>query len=75
VGLELKSLNVYTIIVNFNILPETGNQPGMPDGLVPQTQRPLLKKRLALKRMLSEFHPRDFRAKRRKSRAAALKWL
>lgn len=46
-----------------------------PDGLIPQTLRPLLEKRLALKRMLSDLHPRDCRAKAIKARSAALKWL
>lgn len=45
------------------------------DGLVPQTLRPLLEKRLALKRRLTELDPRDCRYKAIKARAAALKWL
>ncbi len=73
-----------SIMVNFNISPETTPEvastdgppaPSLNPGLVPQTLRPLLEKRLALKRMLGELHPRDCRAKTLKARAAALKWL
>ncbi|RPH59458.1 MAG: hypothetical protein EHM81_08165, partial [Chloroflexi bacterium] len=71
-----------TIMVNFNISPEikgsalSGATIGSAvEGLIPQTLRPLLEKRLALKRKLSELHPRDCRAKSLKARAAALKWL
>lgn len=64
-----------SIMVNFNISPETNAQPGTPDGLIPQTLRPLLEKRLALKKLVSELHPRDCRVKSFKERAAALKWL
>jgi DNA polymerase-2 len=64
-----------SIMVNFNISPETNAQPGAPDGLIPQTLRPLLEKRLALKKLISELHPRDCRVKALKARAAALKWL
>jgi DNA polymerase-2 len=64
-----------SIMVNFNISPETKAQPGAPDGLIPQTLRPLLEKRLALKKLISELHPRDCRVKALKARAAALKWL
>ena len=45
------------------------------EGLIPKTLRPLLEKRLALKRRLTELHPLDCRAKSLKARAAALKWL
>lgn len=64
-----------SIMVNANISPETTGKKNAPDGLVPQTLRPLLEKRLALKRRLSELNPRDCRAKALKARAAALKWL
>ncbi len=64
-----------SIMVNSNISPETTGKKNAPDGLVPQTLRPLLEKRLALKRRLSELNPRDCRAKALKARAAALKWL
>jgi DNA polymerase-2 len=64
-----------SIMVNFNISPETNGRPGAPDGLIPQTLRPLLQKRLALKRLLTSLHPRDCRAAVLKARAAALKWL
>ena len=64
-----------SIMVYRNISPETTGRPDAPDGLVPQTLRPLLEKRLALKQKLLELHPRDCRAKTFKARAAALKWL
>lgn len=64
-----------SIMVEYNISPETYGKPNAPDGLVPQTLRPLLEERLAIKRELIEMHPRDTRAKALKSRAAALKWL
>lgn len=64
-----------SIMVRHNISPETTGRPGAPDGLVPQTLRPLLEKRLALKRTLNGLHPRDFRVKTLKARSAALKWL
>lgn len=72
-----------SIMVNFNISPETrpeygrraSGKPDASDGLVPQTLRPLLEKRLALKRMVTELDPRDCRVKELKARSAALKWL
>jgi DNA polymerase-2 len=64
-----------SIMVNRNISPETIGKPDAPDGLIPQTLRPLLQKRLALKKWISELHPRDCRVKALKRRAAALKWL
>lgn len=72
-----------SIMVNFNISPETRPEhgrgaSGKPDasvGLVPQTLRPLLEKRLALKRILTELDPRDCRVKELKARSSALKWL
>ncbi len=64
-----------SIMVNRNISPETSGQPAAPDGLVPQTLRPLLEKRLALKQLITKLHPRDCRVKTFKGRAAALKWL
>lgn len=64
-----------SIMVQYNISPETYGKEGAPDGLVPQTLRPLLERRLAIKRALIELHPRDARVRSLKSRAAALKWL
>lgn len=64
-----------SIMVQYNISPETNGKDGVPDGLVPQTLRPLLEQRLAIKRALIELHPRDARVKSLKARAAALKWL
>ncbi len=74
------------IMVKHNISPETAggtvedrSNPvaGMdaPEGLIPRTLRPLLEKRLALKRILSDLDPRDCRAELFKARASALKWL
>ena len=45
------------------------------EGLVPATLRPLLAKRLAIKRELAALQPFDCRYKTLKDRAAALKWL
>jgi DNA polymerase II len=67
-----------SIIVNFNISPEVigvATAGGAVAGLVPQTLRPLLEKRLALKRWIGELDPRDCRIKKLKARSAALKWL
>ncbi|HEY3310078.1 MAG TPA: DNA polymerase domain-containing protein [Anaerolineales bacterium] len=78
-----------SIIVNFNISPEVSRGPGdvlssskrdarppyRDPGLIPQTLRPLLEKRLALKKLLTALHPRDYRAKTLKARSTALKWL
>ena len=64
-----------SIMVEYNISPETNGHPDAPDGLIPQTLRPLLEERLAIKRQLIELHPRDQRVKALKARAAALKWL
>lgn len=75
-----------SIMVNYNISPETVNTSDLaslrharradePEGLVAQTLRPLLDKRLAIKRLLMELDRRDCRVKTLKARAAALKWL
>jgi DNA polymerase-2 len=70
-----------SIMVNHNISPETtpfqgqAGKEDVPDGLVPQTLRPLLEKRLTLKNLLLELNPRDCRVKSLKARSAALKWL
>jgi DNA polymerase-2 len=62
-----------SIMVHHNISPET--TAGQPDGLIPQTLRPLLEKRLELKRLLSNLDVRDCQYKALKGRSAALKWL
>ena len=64
-----------SIIVGHNISPETTGKENAPDGLVPQTLRPLLEKRLALKRQMLALTPYDCRRVALKSRTAALKWL
>jgi len=80
-----------SIMVNWNISPETVNCVATSDlasvvlkplnmekmsaGLIPQTLRPLLDKRLKLKQLLLELDPRDCRVGALKARAAALKWL
>ena len=63
------------IMVKHNISPETVGQDDAPEGLVPKTLRPLLKKRLMLKNILSDLNPRDCRVEIFRARAAALKWL
>ena len=64
-----------SIMVNHNISPETTGKENVPDGLVPQTLRPLLEKRLTLKNLLLNLNPRDCRVKSLKARSSALKWL
>ena len=64
-----------SIMVNHNISPEKLGKENTEDGLVPQTLRPLVKKRLALKQRLMELDPRDCRIKALKERSNALKWL
>ena len=64
-----------SIIVGHNISPETIGKENAADGLVPQTLRPLLEKRLALKKKLLRLNPIDCRAGKLKARSAALKWL
>ena len=64
-----------SIMVNHNISPETAGKENVPDGLVPQTLRPLLEKRLTLKNTLLELDPKDCRVQSLKARSAALKWL
>ena len=64
-----------SIMVNHNISPETLGAKDVNDGLVPQTLRPLVEKRLAIKKRLLELDPRDCRVKELKERSAALKWL
>lgn len=64
-----------SIMVAHNISPETLGKPEAPEGLVPQTLRPLLEKRLALKRLLVDLPARDCRVPALRARAAALKWL
>ena len=63
------------IMVKHNISPETVGKENAPEGLIPKTLRPLLEKRLMLKNILSDLHPRDCRVEILKARAAALKWL
>ena len=63
------------IMVQHNISPETVGVENAPEGLVPITLRPLVEKRLRLKKILSELNPRDCRVEVLKARAAALKWL
>ena len=70
------------IMVHFNISPEVPRAkgsdlapaPGDP-GIVPQTLAPLLKKRVALKTLLSNLHPKDCRREAYKARSSAEKWL
>ena len=68
-----------SIMVNHNISPEQGHRDfgkqHTGDGLVPQTLRPLVQKRLALKNQLLKLEPRDCRVRELKERSTALKWL
>jgi len=63
------------IMVKHNISPETVDLEDAPEGLIPKTLRPLLEKRLMLKKILSDLDPRDCRVEILKARASALKWL
>jgi DNA polymerase-2 len=63
------------IMVKNNISPETIGVVEAPEGLIPKTLRPLLEKRLSLKKILSDLDPRDCRGEILKAQATALKWL
>ena len=62
-------------MVHHNISPETIGRENAEQGLIPQTLRPLLEKRLKLKELISGMDERDCRVKSMKQRTAALKWL
>jgi DNA polymerase-2 len=88
---EIDFVSMYpSIMVNFNISPETVGEGGMPSltvpelgipvsqtevGLVPRTLRPLLERRLAIKKLLATIDRRDCRYRTLKARSDALKWL
>jgi DNA polymerase-2 len=88
---EIDFTSMYpAIMVYFNLSPETVGAYGktslpVPElglavdrqrvGLVPETLRPLLEKRIKLKAQLLEMDPRDCRYARYKAWAAAYKWL
>jgi DNA polymerase-2 len=88
---EIDFVSMYpSIMVQFNISPETVGAEGQycetvpelntlikqaQEGIVPETLRPLLAKRLAIKQRLAGMSRRDCRYKLLKARSAALKWL
>ncbi len=88
---EIDFVSMYpSIMVCFNISPETMGlasagaavvpELGLPidqsrEGLVPETLRPLLGKRIGIKRRLAHLSRRDCRYPALKARSAALKWL
>ncbi|MFN2119262.1 MAG: DNA polymerase domain-containing protein, partial [Anaerolineales bacterium] len=93
---EIDFVSMYpSIMVNFNISPETVGFAGDADGagssqivpelgipvsqneigLVPRTLKPLLERRLAIKKILALTDRRDCRYRILKARSAALKWL
>ncbi|MBP9502639.1 MAG: hypothetical protein KBF17_10810 [Candidatus Promineofilum sp.] len=88
---EIDFVSMYpSIMARFNVSPETVGvhaegaaivpELGIPvdqsrEGLVPATLKPLLAKRIAIKRRMAEMHPLDCRYKSLKARSAALKWL
>jgi DNA polymerase-2 len=88
---EIDFISMYpSIMEHFNLSPETVGAEGedtqpVPElgiavdreraGLVPETLRPLLNRRLELKKHLAELSPHDCRYKPYKARAQALKWL
>lgn len=84
---EVDFISMYPgIMVHFNISPETiipgkyDPQTGLPitrsePGLVPQTLKPLLQKRVAIKEALLHMSKWDVRYKHYKAMASAHKWL
>jgi DNA polymerase-2 len=88
---EIDFVSMYpSIMVNFNISPETvgtasDNARHIPDlgipvdltheGFVPKTLKPLIEKRIALKKELKKLDQRDCRHAYYKGRIQALKWL
>jgi len=83
---EIDFISMYpSLMVHFNISPETvwgqcpdelGNQDEhVPPGLVPETLRPLLAKRIEIKSVLATLSRQDCRYGPLKARANALKWL
>jgi DNA polymerase-2 len=86
---EIDFTSMYpSIMVHFNISPETvrkGFGEPVPDlnlnvdqtkpGLVPETLRPLLERRIAIKEQLANLDRRDSRYALLKARSDALKWL
>lgn len=88
---EIDFISMYpSIMVHFNVSPETvgehcPNASWIPElklpitqeqiGLVPKTLKPLLEKRIQLKSRMSELHPNDIFYKRYKAQASAHKWL
>jgi len=88
---EIDFVSMYpSIMVKFNVSPETVGvygdavklvpELGLPidqsrEGLVPATLKPLLAKRIAIRERLAAMHPLDCRYKHLKLRSAALKWL
>ncbi|MDD5368576.1 MAG: DNA polymerase domain-containing protein [Anaerolineaceae bacterium] len=88
---EIDFISMYpSVMVHFNISPETigAPRPGADDipelglaidnereGLVPETLRPLLNKRIAIKQQLLTLPAWDPRRKRYKVAASAHKWL
>ena len=88
---EIDAVSLYpSIIRHFNLSPETINNSSdeitlVPainlkvdqgrEGFLPRVLSPLLDKRIAIKHLLAELHPRDCRCSLLKARASALKWL
>jgi DNA polymerase II len=88
---EIDFVSMYpSIMVNFNISPETVNthsentqlipELDIPidltqEGFVPQTLQPLIEKRVQLKNYIKSLNPRDCRSTVIKARTQALKWL
>jgi DNA polymerase-2 len=75
---EIDFTSMYpSIMVHFNISPETVSvdAEAMEPGLIPRTLKPLLEKRIALKRKLLIMDHRDVRYERVKALSSAHKWL
>lgn len=63
------------IMVHYNVSPETIHKTNPEEGLIPKTLKPLLEKRLAIKKLLTELDLRDCEIPVLKQRSDALKWL
>jgi DNA polymerase-2 len=88
---EIDFISMYpSIIRHFNVSPETLGEktensafvPGVNlvidqsrQGLLPETLGPLLDKRIAIKHLVTDLHPKDCRVAAYKARAQAIKWL
>ncbi len=69
-----------SIMLANNLSPETRRKDGTfdkdaPLGIIPLTLKPMLEKRLAIKKELEKLNKADFRKKKYKAWSSAMKWL